>query len=344
MTETTPPATAADTPTDDLPNTLYRRVQRRVHEIVETAEGSDRISSIFDVTIMILISLTLVAVILESVKAIGEPWAAWFTGFEIISVIVFSGEYLLRIWACTANPEYRHPILGRLKFALSPMAIIDLLAILPFYLIYVVPIFPSVELRHVRFVRVFRTLRLLKFGRYSESLATMGDVVRSKKEELFITTFVVFVLLVFAASFIYVFEHEKQPEAFSSIPASMWWGVATLTTVGYGDVYPVTPQGRFFAAIVAILGVGVFALPAGILASGFAEVLEERRAKDREGQGIRCPHCRGPIADPGACEPYTPADWPKEPLAAVPAATNHPPAPDTAPEPAPDADGERTTP
>jgi voltage-gated potassium channel len=160
------------------------------------------------------------------------------------------------------------------------MSLIDLAAILPFYL----PMFLPVDLRFMRVLRLFRLFRIFKIGKFSHSMTVLIAILKSKKEDLIITLTAGIILLIFASSLMYFMEHPVQPEAFPDIPAAMWWGVITLTTVGYGDVYPVTTIGKFFGAIIAFLGVGMFALPAGILASGFSEIIKGERIK-------RCPHC-----------------------------------------------------
>ena len=257
-------------------------MRKRVFEILEMAPAGDSVSRAFDIFIISVISLNVVTVMLETVDSLSSPYGLAFDVIEICSVIIFTTEYVLRLWSCTADEQFASPVLGRIRFALTPMAIVDLVAILPFYL----PMFVHLDLRFIRILRLFRMFRLFKMGRYVESLRICGNVFKAKKEELVIGMFVVVVLLVFAASFMYVVEHEAQPDVFSSIPASMWWGVATLTTVGYGDVYPVTPFGKVFGAIIAILGIGLFAVPAGILASAFAEEMQRRK-----GQHTKCPHC-----------------------------------------------------
>jgi voltage-gated potassium channel len=162
------------------------------------------------------------------------------------------------------------------------MALIDLIAILPFYLPMLLPI----DLRFMRAIRLVRLLRVFKLSRYSNAFSTLYNVLRAKKEDLFITAFLVSVLLVVASSLMYFIENKGQPEVFSSIPASLWWGVATLSTVGYGDAYPVTVLGKFLGAIIALLGIGMFALPAGILGSGFVEEIQKKKASSKI-----CPHC-----------------------------------------------------
>jgi voltage-gated potassium channel len=159
--------------------------------------------------------------------------------------------------------------------------LIDLLSILPFYL----PLH-GLDLRIIRAVRLFRLFRLFKVGRYPQSLNRLANVIKSKKEELVITLFSAIVLLIIASSLMYFIEKEAQPDVFGSIPDAMWWGAVTLTTVGYGDVYPVTLLGKFISASIAVLGIGLFALPAGIIASGFASELQKEKHEK-----IICPHC-----------------------------------------------------
>ena len=259
-----------------------KRIQQRIYELLEVAHPDDTASRFTDLFLFVLIALNVIAVIVETVDDVATQYALIFQFFEVFSVAVFSVEYVLRLWTCVADRRYAHPVTGRLRFAGSWHAVIDLLAILPFYL----PMFLPVDLRVLRALRFFRLLRFLKLTRYSESMRIFGKVLRGERTELMIALFVAGVLLVLGSSFLYIVEHEAQPDAFSSIPAAMWWGVATLTTVGYGDVYPVTPLGRLLGAIVAIMGIGMFALPAGILASGFAREMGKRRSEPEV-----CPHC-----------------------------------------------------
>lgn len=257
------------------------KIRKRVFEVLELAETGDLASKICDVCLIGLIAANVLAVILETVPSL-SGYSGVFSMFEVVSVAIFTAEYVARVWSCTSDERYRGAVRGRLRFILSAMALVDFAAILPFYL----PALLSVDLRVLRAVRLLRLLRVLKFGRYSSALKSLGAVFRAKKEELVITMSVVCLLLVLAASAMYFVEHEAQPEAFSSIPASMWWAVATLTTVGYGDTYPVTVLGKVLGAVVAVLGIGMFALPAGILASGFGEELQRRTERRR-----KCPHC-----------------------------------------------------
>ncbi|MGD2175295.1 MAG: ion transporter [Candidatus Brocadiaceae bacterium] len=260
---------------------MAKSVKRRVFEIMEKGLGDDRDlpSRTFEVSIMALIALNVVAVALGTVGSLRARYGALFQAFETFSVAVFTAEYLARMWSCASVPAYAHPIKGRLRFALTPMAMVDLAAILPFYMPMILPV-------DLRVVRAIRLVRLFKLGRYSDSLRTLGGAIRAKKHELSITVFVVFVLLVISSSLMYFVENRAQPEAFSSIPAAMWWAVSTLTTVGYGDMYPVTVLGKLLGALISLLGIATFALPAGIIASGFAQELQRRFRR-----AVVCPHC-----------------------------------------------------
>ncbi len=257
------------------------RIKKRVYEILDKALADDVPSRIFDIFIINLIILNVFAVVLETVEDLSIRYGPLFEAFEIFSVAIFTVEYLLRLWSCTSDPQFSHPVIGRLRYSTSFFALVDLIAIAPFYLPMLIPM----DLRFLRALRMARIFRLLKLGRYSSSIQTMGRVLRKKKEELLVLIFVMLLALVVSSSLMYFCEYESQPEAFSSIPAAMWWGVATLTTVGYGDIYPVTLLGKILGTVIAILGIGLFAVPAGILGSGFVE--EVRRKKGL----MLCPHC-----------------------------------------------------
>ncbi len=232
----------------------------------------------------ILILANVAAVILESVPWIHDRFGVEFEQFEAFSVAVFSAEYALRVWTCVEKERYRAPVLGRLRFVASPIALIDLAAILPAYL----PGEVFLDLRFARIIRLVRMLRILKFTRYSRTLQTFGAVFDKKRADMALVTLFLLLLVVLASSLMYFIEHLAQPQAFSSIPAAMWWSVMTLTTVGYGDIYPITPLGKFLGAIIALIGIGFFALPAGVLAAAFADELAKQREKNVK---MTCPHC-----------------------------------------------------
>jgi voltage-gated potassium channel len=262
-----------------------RSLRERVFCLLDAQHSDTAAQRLTNAAFVALITLNVAAVILESVESLATTYREQFLAFERVSVAVFTVEYVLRLWSCTADGRYRHPLSGRLRFAVSPAAVIDLLSILP-------SLIPGgvVDLRFARALRLLRFARAFKIVRYSQSLQLLARVLRNKRQELMVTGFAGMILLVCAACGIYFAEHDAQPKAFPSIPAAMWWGVITLTTVGYGDVYPITIAGRLIASVVAMSGIGLFALPAGILAGGFAEEIAAKR-------GARvCPHCRNEIA------------------------------------------------
>ena len=286
-------------------------LQQRTHEILAGIREHDRASQAFQWFIITLVILNVAAVILATVEELRREYELFYRLFEIFSVAVFTVEYVLRVWSCTASDEYRHPVRGRLRFMVTPAAIIDLLAILPFF----IPRITNVDLRAIRALRLFRLLRLLKLGRFSSSIDIFSDVITQKKEQIFIAVIAVSILLVFSSSAIYFAEKQAQPQAFSSIPAAMWWGVATLTTVGYGDVVPVTTVGKILGGFVSFLGIGLFALPAGILASGFEEAVERKYGvegedgdeepehapeEDENGRANYCSCCGQPLPEEGS--------------------------------------------
>jgi voltage-gated potassium channel len=253
-------------------------------EMTYDANSKKEIYDFFDIFIICLIILNVIAVILETEKELHDAYRFYFYVFDRFSLYVFSLEYITRLWVCTVDPKYSHPLWGRLKFAITPLLLVDLIAILPFYLPMIFP-----DLRFIRSIRLFRLFRAFKFARYSKTLQTFANVIKAKKMELITAMTMVFFLLILSSSVMYYVEHEAQPKAFSSILSSMWWGIATLTTVGYGDMYPITPLGKFIGSIIALLGIGMVALPAGILASGFSnEIMEQKEKND---PGTFCPHC-----------------------------------------------------
>lgn len=267
---------------------------RALVDAVFTARRGGRVGYFVDWIIILLIAANVAAVALETVDPLYDQYGAFFSVFEAVSVVIFSVEYVCRIWACTARAEFDNPITDRLRFASRPMLIVDLLAILPFFLGALLP----ADLRFLRALRLFRFFRLFKMARYSESMTAFNRVFQKKKEDLVISFTATMILLLVASSTMYFVEHPAQPDEFSSIPRSLWWGVITLTTVGYGDVTPVTPLGRLIGGFIAVLGIGLFALPASILASGFIEAARDDEAARDETTSTPeyCPHCGERIA------------------------------------------------
>jgi len=251
---------------------MRKQLKTIIYEILEVSDITHFYSFADDLIIPFLIVLNITAFIASTYSSFSLAYKLLFECIEIICSLVFTIEYVLRMWVCTVDRKYSHPLWGRLKYALTPLSMIDLISILPFYLLLLFP-----NLRFVYIISILRLLRLIKISRYSESVRTLGLVLYAKKEELLATAFAVFILLIFASSLMYFVESSAQPQSFGSIPDAMWWGVVTLTTVGYGDIYPITPIGRFLGSILAFLGIGIFALPAGIISSGFAEEVQKKK-------------------------------------------------------------------
>lgn len=245
-------------------------LRQRVFAVLEPGSDGALAGRAFNLFLVALILANVTAVVVETVPEVQAEHALFFARFELFSLVVFALEYVARVWACTADERYRAPVLGRLRYLLRPLLLVDLLAILPGILAL------HADLRMLRALRMLRLLRLLKLTRYSQALHMFGRILRSKAPELASTLFVMVLLLVMASSLMYFLEHDANP-AFSSIPTAMWWGIATFTTVGYGDLTPITPAGRLLGGIVAILGIAMFAIPAGVLGAAFSEELQERR-------------------------------------------------------------------
>ena len=240
----------------------------------------DGLARAVNMGLLLLILLSVVIIVLQSFQTLASQWKAGFEAIEAIISVLFTIEYLARIW--TADLKYPDTSAGkaRMRHCATPMALIDLAAILPFYL----PMFLPVDLRFMRILRLTRLLRILKLNRYSRAMTMIGNVIRKKKEELASSLFIMGLVLLLSSIFMYYVENPAQPGAFPNIPAAMWWAICTLTTVGYGDLYPITVLGRLLAAVITIIGIGLIALPTAIISSGF---LEQLRGEDTR----VCPHC-----------------------------------------------------
>jgi voltage-gated potassium channel len=247
-------------------------LRRRAYQILNHTEADDRAAVLLTATLVVLITATVAAIVLKSEAGIDTFWHDWFDAFELISVALFTIEYVLRVWSAVENDNgrYRRPLAGRLRYMLTPLALVDLVAILPFYFSFLIPM-------DLRFMRVLRLFLIFKLTRYQASMNLLAKVLRNEAGPIAAAMFVLAMLLIIAASFGYLAERQAQPQVFASIPDAMWWAIVTMTTVGYGDMVPVTPFGRVVGGVIAVIGLGMVALPAGLLASGFSEQLHERR-------------------------------------------------------------------
>lgn len=259
-------------------------LRRKIYTILISERNHNPTGKLFNAIIVTLILLNIVAIILQTVQSIYQPYKPYFETLEIYTLTIFTLEYILQVWICTINRKYRHPIKGRIRFMLTPMSIVELLIVLPF----IIAVFSHLDLRFLSILRFITVLRIFRLKKYTEALVTFRRVIEDKKEELILTFFALLILLIATSSAMYLIEKDHNPN-FSSIPATMWWATSTLTTVGYGDVYPVTPLGKFLGSIIAICGIAMFAIPAGLISSSFTEHVRENHKRKI------CPHCNKEI-------------------------------------------------
>lgn len=256
-------------------------LRRRLYLILDPKEKGGLVESIFEIMLITIIILNIVAIVLASIEEEFEAYQDLFHYFEVFSVIFFTIEYVARIYSIVENPEYSDPVKGRIKYSKTLMAIVDVLAFVPFYLTFL-----PIDLRFLRIFRLMALFRMFKIARYMQALDIFKRVIHERREQLLLSFVFILFVLVIISFFMYYAEHDAQSDKFGSIPAAMWWGVATLTTVGYGDVVPITVWGKVLGGLFAIAGVGFLALPAGILSSGFYELLHRPKSKEHI-----CPHC-----------------------------------------------------
>jgi voltage-gated potassium channel len=279
-------------------------IKKKIYLLLDPNNRMDFIARLINTFLITMILMNVLALILLTVKEYQEDYIGFFKSFEVFSVFVFTVEYVLRLWVADVNKEYAEPVKGKIKYALTPLAIIDLIAILPVYL----QLFGIVDLRMLGLLRYARLLRIFKLKRYVRSLQIIWRVFASKKEEMMIALFTILFLLVVFSTLLYIAEHNVQPDKFSSIPATMWWGITTLTTVGYGDMVPITPLGKLFAGIAAVFGIGIFAFPAGIISAGFAAQLQKKAERKKS---MLCPHCGERISNKEVTKHVTGNNSPK---------------------------------
>ncbi|TRX54952.1 ion transporter [Thalassomonas sp. M1454] len=247
-------------------------LRKQAFQLLERHNHNSVFAKYFNLFLIILIITNVIAVIFESDAKISQQYHAEFALFEVISISIFTIEYLVRLWVCvesyqlSALPTFK----ARLKYIMSPIAIIDLIAIAPFF----ISLFISIDLRQLRLLRV---MRLLKLTHYFKGFTLFVTVVAKEIKSITATIMVMLFLIVIAASMMYTLENEAQPEVFGNILHSLWWSVVTMTTVGYGDVTPVTTLGKIVATFIMLIGVAIVALPAGLLAARFGDELRERK-------------------------------------------------------------------
>ncbi|MBP6687321.1 MAG: ion transporter [Lacibacter sp.] len=262
---------------------MYHATRKKIHILLHPELGETKWDKIINAFIIFLIISNVLVVILETVPSLHDKYITFFYYFDLISVIIFSIEYVLRVWSCDHDPKYSHTLLGRLKYMISIEGLIDLLAILPFYIHVVV----GLDLRMLRILRLLRFLRLFRLTAYMKSAKMIRNVFVKRANDLKLSVVLIFILIIVASSVMYFAEHDAQPTVFSSIPATLWYAIVTLTTVGFGDMIPVTVLGKAMTGVIMLSGVAIFALPAGIITAGFLEEMQ----KIKEKKTIKCPHC-----------------------------------------------------
>jgi len=249
-----------------------RTFRQKIHAMVFESAYGGKLQTIFDTFIGIWVIISVLAVVLESVQSVSYLINLEFVILDTVAVGIFTIEYLMRIYACVEEPKFKHGFLGRFNQARSTSTLIDLLAILPFFLEVLLG-----SVLDLRFLRTFRLARLLKLTRYNDSTKILTTVIAREWPVISASAFIMILMVIMTASLGYVFEHEAQPEKFDNIPNSVYWAVITLASVGYGDISPITPVGRFMTVIMALLGIGIFAIPAALLASAFGDQLHKER-------------------------------------------------------------------
>ncbi len=271
---------------------MYHASKKKVHGLLHPDIVGDKYwDKIINVFIIALIILNIIAVMLETIPSVEKNRAAmrFFDYFDLVSVIIFTMEYVLRVWSSNTEEKYKHSVWGRLKYMVSPGALIDLIAIIPSYLHAII----GLDLRILRMLRLLRFLRLFRLTAYLKSAHMMMDIFRKRKNELALSFILAMFLIIISSCIMYFAEHltpgpGEEFSKFSSIPATIWWSVVTLTTTGYGDMFPLTKIGKAIASVIMLTGVAFFALPAGIITAGF---LEEFRKNRPSTSHSKCPHC-----------------------------------------------------
>jgi len=253
------------------PDTSSYSLRHRIHMVLEGGRSSGAVGLSFEIFLIALIVSNALVVSLDTVAALAAAYRKYFQIFEIVSVAVFTLEYALRLWSAPEDPRYSEkPINDRLRYMLQPYMLIDLIAIAPAYIALFVPV------ADLRILRLFRLFRLFKIARYSPAVTTLIHVLSLERRALFGTLLLLLCIMCLSAEGMYIIEGTVQPKAFGDLPTCMYWAIITLTTVGYGDITPITALGRVWAGITAIIGLGIFALPVGIIASAFMTEIHRR--------------------------------------------------------------------
>ena len=262
-----------------------RSARHRLHLALDPGTRRKGLSPL-NIGILVVIVLSVVSTVLQTEPTLdaGHEWL--FEGLEMAFASVFALEYVLRLWTIVEDPHFRQPLWGRLRWAVGPLAIIDLVAWAPSLFVHLIaPLYVVsgiAPLYILRILRLSRILRLAKLGRMSRAWTLIAEAVADRRFELMVTATIGVFMMLLSATLLYMVEGRAQPIQFGSIPRALWWSAMTLTTIGYGDVYPSTVLGKFLAVLTAVGGIGLIAAPTGILASAFSEAFQKHR-RVREG-------------------------------------------------------------
>lgn len=261
------------------------KLKEEIYEIIRDDDQNTTLKSkIFDFIIISLIIINVVVIFLDTFQNIRVHIEPYYKIIDVVSITVFTIEYILRFWTATLMHKNLSLTKARLKYVFSAEAVIDLIVLFSFYL----PLFSFQNINIIRILRLFRILSILKINRYTHALSELKEVLKKKSSQLISSLFVVSVLIIFSALLMYYIENEAQPGSFDNAYSSLWWAIATLTTVGYGDIYPVTALGKFLGIFISLLGIALIAIPTGILSAGFTEQKKEENDKLKE-ENTYCP-------------------------------------------------------
>lgn len=260
-------------------------LMKQIYTLIDGDVESNKYSRAYNVFSSSLIVVSVLLIVLQSYKEINNTFGWFIHATEGVVVVFFTFEYLLRLITSSYQYPDKNKALAIFLFVFSFMGLVDLLSILPFY----APLVFSGNLTFLRVLRLFRLLRIFKLLRYSDSLAMFGRAIKRVRSELISTLFITFIVLLLSANLMYVAENQAQPDSFANMGEALWWAVATLTTVGYGDVYPITGIGKILSGFMAIVGIGIVAIPTGLLSSSFMSEIEDKRNKNKSDKV--CPKC-----------------------------------------------------
>ena len=260
-----------------------KKIKLLIYNVIRDDDENDLLSTVVDSIIVFFILTNVLIIILDTFDNIRPYIEKYYLYIERVSLIVFTLEYFLRVWTSVYIYPELQPRKARIKYIFSIKALIDLVSLLPFYFLLI-----NIDIQILRLLRLVRIFGILKMNRYSKAISTVGQVIKNKAAQLLSALLVVILLIIFSSVLMYFIEHDAQPGVFDNAFSGLWWAIATLTTVGYGDIYPITIFGKILGTFIAMLGIGLVAIPTGIISAGFIEQMNN--AKKNEDKNY-CPYC-----------------------------------------------------